>query len=111
MHALRRFLPPARTLVYQRKRRHRTKVVLRPLYQGDILMARERGRQMVISDQRDYVKYVTDEEGRKIVDREALRLLDMSGDCFIRDYREGRFDDRLDDPSVRWLAALIPFAE
>jgi hypothetical protein len=47
-------------------------------------------------------------EGRKLVDREARRVLDVGVDEFLARHDAGELD--LDDPDVLDLVLLIPFA-
>ena len=54
---------------------------------------------------------LSEEEGRALFDREALRLLGMSGDEFLAKYDAGEID--VDDPSIHSAAIkmemLLPF--
>jgi hypothetical protein len=50
------------------------------------------------------------EEGRAILDRQARRCLNMSGDEFARAWDAGEFDDDPDRPEVIDVAMLLPFA-
>ena len=56
---------------------------------------------------------VTDEEGRAILDRAARHYLNMSGEEFMRAWKEGRFAENGagEDLRVAWVSMLIPFAE
>jgi len=56
------------------------------------------------------IKFVSRQEGRAILDRQARKYLNMSGDEFVRDYRAGRIEDP-DRSEVRRVAMLIPLAE
>lgn len=53
------------------------------------------------------------EEGREMIDRQARRYLDMSGEEFIRRWDAGEFgdpDDRSENPpAVMRLGMLLPF--
>lgn len=53
------------------------------------------------------------EEGREMIDRQARRYLDISGDEFIRRWDAGEFgdpDDRSKNhPAVMRLGMLVPF--
>ena len=51
---------------------------------------------------------VTREEGRAVLDRQARRYLNMSGDEFARAWDEGRFDQGADVPEVMRVAMLLP---
>jgi len=56
------------------------------------------------------VKYVSRQEGRSLLDRQAKKYLGMSGDAFVREYRAGRIPDP-DRSEVRRVAMLIPLTE
>lgn len=56
------------------------------------------------------IKYVSRHEGRAILDRQARKYLNMSGEEFVRDYRAGRIADP-NRSEVRRVAMLIPLAE
>ena len=54
---------------------------------------------------------VSDAEGFSILDQAARHYLKMSGEEFLRAWREGRFDNgACTDPGVTYVAMLIPFA-
>ena len=55
-------------------------------------------------------RVVSREEGRALVDRQARRYFNMSGEEFIRAWESGQFDDP-DGPNVMRVAMLIPFAK
>ena len=58
------------------------------------------------------VHEVTEAEGRAILDRAARRYLNMSGDEFLRAWKEGRFENgTCTDPGVTYVSMLIPFAD
>lgn len=57
------------------------------------------------------VRFVDHIEGYKILDRQARRYFDMSGEEFIRAWNSGELDDRPDQSRVTLVALLIPFAE
>ncbi|SPF41725.1 conserved hypothetical protein [Candidatus Sulfopaludibacter sp. SbA4] len=59
------------------------------------------------------IHFVTDEEGRAILDRVARRYLNMSGEEFLRAWKEGRFSQNGGCPDLRaeYVSMLIPFAE
>lgn len=59
---------------------------------------------------RQHVRRSTPDQGVAMLDEQARRHLDMSGDDFLRDWDAGVFADRLEDPSVMAVAAMIPFA-
>ncbi|GLW32306.1 hypothetical protein [Actinoplanes regularis] len=52
---------------------------------------------------------LTREEGLELFDRRARRLLDVSGEEFLRRWDAGEYMES-DDPRVSSLAMLIPFA-
>ena len=55
---------------------------------------------------------VSDTEGRTILDNAAQHYLHMTGDEFLRAWKEGQFqNDACDDPGVAWVSMLIPLAE
>jgi hypothetical protein len=56
---------------------------------------------------------VTDAEGRAILDNAASHYLNMSGEDFLRAWKEGRFSENgiCADPGVAYVSMLIPFAE
>lgn len=60
----------------------------------------------------DYIETVTEEEGRLWVDREAREFFGISGDEFIRKYRNADVADLFDrDPSaLSHLSLLLPLA-
>ncbi len=54
---------------------------------------------------------VSDAEGRAILDNAARHYLDMSGEEFLRAWKEGRFPNGACDSSVAYVSMLIPLAE
>ena len=56
------------------------------------------------------MKYVSSEEGREILDRQARKYLGMSGEVFVREYRAGRIPHP-DRSEVRLVAMLIPLTD
>ena len=56
------------------------------------------------------INYVSAQEGRDLLDRQARKYLDMSGDEFVRKYRAGELEDP-DRTDVLRVATLIPLAE
>lgn len=54
---------------------------------------------------------MTLEEGKEMFDRVARRLLNMSGDEFIRAWEAGEFDDQPETPEVIRLVLLSEFAK
>lgn len=59
------------------------------------------------------VRELSREDGRKLLDRQARRYLDVSGDEFIRRWDAGEYgdpDDRSKNPpAVMRLGMLLPF--
>jgi hypothetical protein len=53
---------------------------------------------------------MTREEGRRVFDRQARKLLRMSGAEFVRAYEAGKFGRRHEEPAVRRLEMLLPLA-
>lgn len=53
---------------------------------------------------------VSKEEGARILDRQARKYLNMSGNDFKKQYRLGMIKDQ-DQSKVGRVAALIPFSE
>jgi hypothetical protein len=56
-------------------------------------------------------KELTLEEGRVLLDKQARRYLNMSGDEFVKRWEAGEFDDDPDRPEIMRVAMLIPFAK
>jgi hypothetical protein len=56
------------------------------------------------------VDYITNEEGRRILDRQARESFGMSGEEFVRRYRSGETKG-LDHSEVTRLSMLIPYYE
>jgi hypothetical protein len=57
------------------------------------------------------VRFLDDEESHQLFDSEARRLMNMSGEEFLRRYDDGEFKDQMDGPLHRnlvTLAMLIP---
>lgn len=55
-------------------------------------------------------KYVSRKEGTEILDRQARKYLGMSGEEFVRRYREGSLTEE-DNLAVTRVSILIPLAE
>ena len=61
----------------------------------------------------DGVIFPTPEEGRRMFDEAARKIMGMSGEEFIRRWEAGEFDATFDQEGSRYiddLASLIPFA-
>ena len=56
------------------------------------------------------VHFLTYQEGWEVLDRQARRYLDMSGEEFVEAWRAGKFDDNPDRPEVMRVAMLLPLA-
>lgn len=56
------------------------------------------------------VERLSREEGKQLVDRQARKYLKMSGEDFVRQYREGRIKDP-DRLAVSRVAILLPLVE
>lgn len=55
------------------------------------------------------VQFITEAEGKEILDRQAQKYLGMSGQEFIRRYRAGEIDDP-NRREVTLVSMLIPLA-
>jgi hypothetical protein len=55
------------------------------------------------------VKELTLEEGRSLLDKQARKYLNISGDEFIKKWDAGEFGDDPDRPEIMHVAMLIPF--
>jgi len=53
---------------------------------------------------------LTREEARRVFDRQARKLLKMSGSEFVCKYDAGEFDRRREETAVRRLELLLPLA-
>lgn len=54
------------------------------------------------------IKFLTSEEGQKLLDKQARRYLGMSGEEFVRKWKAKEFKDP-DRPEIMQVAFLIPF--
>lgn len=54
---------------------------------------------------------MTLEEGQEMFDKAARRLMNMSGDEFVRAWEAGEFDDQPERPEVIRLVLLSEFAK
>ena len=54
------------------------------------------------------VKILSRKEGKKLLDRQVRRSLNMSGEEFVRKWKARQFKDP-EDPELIRLAFLIPF--
>lgn len=57
----------------------------------------------------EYYHEATPEEGYEILDEQARRYLNMSGEEFLEKWDSGYFADKQDEPGVMHVAFLIPF--
>jgi hypothetical protein len=55
------------------------------------------------------ILFLSDEEGREILERAAQRYLKMSADQFVHAWESGEFEDP-DAPEVQRVAMLLPLA-
>lgn len=53
---------------------------------------------------------LTPEQGRELLDRQAHKLLGISGSEFASAWERGEFDDDPDRPEVMRLVMLLPLA-
>jgi hypothetical protein len=51
---------------------------------------------------------MTRKEAREVFDRQARKLLHLSGRDFVREYEAGKLDRRREEPAVRRLEMLLP---
>ena len=58
-------------------------------------------------DRTDAVRFLDDDEAREDFDREAQRLLGISGDEFIRRYEAGEYAHPRDDRELRGVMKLV----
>ena len=63
----------------------------------------------------DEIRFLDESEGHLFFDKQAWRLMGMSGAEFIRRYDAGDFDKELDEdgssrPGLAQLVMLLPFA-
>lgn len=56
------------------------------------------------------VRELTRKESRRLFDRQARRVLGISGEEFVRKWERGEFRDP-DRPDVARVVMLLPFAE
>lgn len=70
----------------------------------------KRRRGVTHSDEKARFDYVTSARGKKLLDRQAKKYLNMSGAEFLAKYRAGEIPDP-DRPEVIRVALLIPFAD
>lgn len=57
----------------------------------------------------DRVHHMTAEEGMAMLDREAERLLGISGEEFIQRWESGQYDDQPETPAIIRLALMSEF--
>jgi hypothetical protein len=53
------------------------------------------------------IRFLDDEESRELFDREAQRLLGISGDEFLRRYDAGEYNGPLEDRQIDKVRAMI----
>lgn len=61
------------------------------------------------SERKAGVRFLSDEEGREILERATQRYLKMSAEQFVHAWEAGEFDDP-DAPEVQRVAMLLPLA-
>jgi hypothetical protein len=64
---------------------------------------------MTVTSQVGVGETMSTEEARELLDRQARRYLDMSGDEFVAAWLAGNFADDPDRPEVMRVAMLLPF--
>jgi hypothetical protein len=52
-------------------------------------------------------RYLNDDESHELFDRQARRLMDMSGEELIRKYDAGEFEAEMDGPQHHALVKLV----
>ena len=57
-------------------------------------------------EQSDGIRFLNEEESREYFDRQARRLLGISGDEYLRRYDAGEYDRDLDDRELRAVMKL-----
>ena len=64
---------------------------------------------MALSPERDTsgIRYLDDEESHQYFDREARRLMNMSGIEFLRRYDAGEFEAEMDGPRHHQLVEMV----
>lgn len=53
------------------------------------------------------IRYLDDEESHQLFDREARRLMNMTGEEFLRRYDAGEFEAEMDGPRHRQLVEMV----
>jgi hypothetical protein len=61
----------------------------------------------IAPDQIEAVRFLDDDEAREQFDREAQRLLGISGDEFLRRYEAGVYANPRDDRELRGVIKLV----
>ena len=79
------------------------------LYIEEIMMAIA-ARSADATPEDDSIETMTREEGMQLLDHQARKYLGMSGEEFVRRYREGRFEDR-HELNVARISMLLPLAD
>jgi|GEM_PF-5505251 len=59
---------------------------------------------------RDRFNFISPDEGKQLLDKQARKYLNMSGEEFRRQYRAGQIEDPERSEVVR-VSLLLPFAE
>jgi hypothetical protein len=55
----------------------------------------------------DGIRFLDDDEARELFDREARRLMGMSGDEFLRRYDAGEYNRPLEDPEEENIMIML----
>ncbi len=61
----------------------------------------------------DGIRFLDDDEARELFDRQARRLMGMSGDEFLRRYDDGEYNRPLEDPeeeNIMIMLMMLDFA-
>lgn len=53
------------------------------------------------------IRYLDDEESREYFDQAARRLMNMTGEEFLRRYDAGEFESEMDGPRHRQLVKMV----
>lgn len=64
---------------------------------------------MAVAERVPTVQELSEDESRAYFDKQARRLLSMSGEAFLEAWKAGRFPNPDDSPEVMQLVMLLPF--
>ena len=81
---------------------------------GDVLKVppaptKKRRTDKPMSGENGRIRQASPEEGRRTFNRLARRYFQMSGDEFLRAWREGKFEDN-EQPEIAQMVVLMPLA-